>query len=238
MKFVAIYSAVIAATMAFAGSAQSATLIDRTTVGYYNKGIGQVLDGTNPYQGVHMFPKGDRVTKITVPASAEPDLSAASAMLSNWLIDPTDLGGTWSDSMVKIPRKWAAKTETAIVYALDAGLGGIANTVAKISVDNGAYLWLNGTFVGGMSNTGVKNRKMNFIVDLGSLGAGMNYLQILREDHGGSSKYDINVSGDYRNPAQLAETNPALAPVPLPASGLMLFAAAGGLAMVRRRKKA
>lgn len=228
MKFSGLIAAVFAASTTFAATVQAATLIDNSNTAYYNNSIGRALDGTNPYAGSFMFPRpGKRpASDFTVPS--EPDLSSAQATLGNWLTDPLNPGGTWTRNPVSIRKHWRKNTETAIIYTLDAGLGGIANAMASISVNNGAYVWLNGKFLGGLTSPG-KNRNMETLaLELGPIDAGMNYLQVLREDHAGTRRYSINVSGDYID-------QQALSPVPLPASGLLLFGAAGGLAMFRRK---
>lgn len=220
--------AAILATSALTGAGHAATLIDGTTAGYYNAGIGTVLDGTNPFGGNFMFPianvaGGD--PSLDIPAGNAPDLSAAAASLGSWLTNPAAPGGTWSGAPVAIPASWAINTETAIIYELDGGAGGLSNVSASFGVDNGLFVWLNGSFLGGHLRPGGVSPG-EFALSLGSLGAGMNYLQILREDHGGASGYSVSVTGDV---------NPA--PIPLPASGLLL--AGGGLALagLRRRRR-
>ena len=80
--------AAVLSTAALAGAGHAATLIDTGTAGYYNNGIGTVLDGTNPFGGNYMFPlanvsNGDPA--LDIPAGSPPDLSAASASLGSWL---------------------------------------------------------------------------------------------------------------------------------------------------------
>lgn len=216
------------ATAAFATAGQAATLIDGSTTGYYNNGIGTVLDGSNPFGGSWMFP-GPNVSQgdpsLNIPADDAPDLSAASAALGTWLTNAAPTGGSWSDAPVAIPSSWSINSETAIVYELDGGAGGISNVLASFGVDNGLFVWLNGTFLGGHLRPGGV-APGEFTLSLGDLGAGLNYLQILREDHGGQSGYSIQVTGDI-----------SPAPVPLPASGLLLVAGAGALAAMRRRQR-
>lgn len=216
------------ASVAFASAGQAATLIDGSTTGYYNDGIGTVLDGSNPFGGNYMFPLANVAggdPDLTIPAGNEPDLSAAASALGSWLTNPATPGGTWSAAPVAIPSSWAINSETAIIYELDGGAGGLSNVLASFGVDNGLFVWLNGTFLGGhLRSGGVVPGE--FSLSLGNLGAGMNYLQILREDHGGAAGYNIQVTGDI---------NPA--PVPLPASGLLLVAGAGAMAAMRRRQR-
>ncbi|TBN38688.1 VPLPA-CTERM sorting domain-containing protein [Paracoccus subflavus] len=212
-----------------AGAAEAATLIDGSTPGRYNSGIGTVLDGTNPFGGTFMFPLADVLggdPALDIPAGNEPDLSAASTALGSWLTNPAAPGGAWSAGPVGIPASWPINSETAIIYELDGGVGGIGNVSASFGVDNGLFVWLNGTFLGGYLRPGGVSPG-EFTLSLGSLGSGMNYLQILREDHGGASGYDVSVTGDM---------NPA--PIPLPASGLLLAGGAAALAGLRRRRRA
>lgn len=223
-----MFNKVLAAVVTVAASvsaAQAATLIDNSTQGYYNNGIGTKLDATNVVNGVSMFPKtGDYW--VTYDASHAPDLTAATSALGAWLTDPTNAGGSWSSAPVAIPTSWTVKHEDAVIYELNGGTTGLANVLASITVDNGVYVWLNGQFVGG--GMAAKNQNSTFSFDLGNLGAGANYLQLLREDHGGKTAYGISVSGDFAAPAA----------VPLPASGLLLAGAAAGLTALRRRRKA
>ncbi|WP_347140591.1 VPLPA-CTERM sorting domain-containing protein [Paracoccus sp. SSK6] len=221
--------AALLATTAFATAGQAATLIDNSTTGYYNDGIGRALDGTNPFGGNHMFPLADVSNgdpSLDIPAANAPDLSTAAAALGSWLSTPATPGGSWSAAPVAIPGSWAINDETAIIYTLDGGSSGLSNVNASFGVDNGVFVWLNGTFLGGhLRPGGVVPGE--FTLSLGSLGAGLNYLQILREDHGGLSGYSVEVTGDV---------NPA--PVPLPASGLLLAGGGVLLAGLRRRKRA
>lgn len=221
--------AAILATSALAGTAQAATLVDGGTAGLYNGGLGTLLDGTNPFGGNFMFPianvaGGD--PSLDIPAGSPPDLSAASAALGAWLTNPAAPGGTWSAGPVAIPASWPINSETAVIYALDGGAGGLSNVSASFGVDNGLFVWLNGSFRGGHLRPGSVSPG-EFTLSLGNLGAGLNYLQILREDHGGASGYAVTVTGDM---------NPA--PIPLPASGLLLAGGAVALAGLRRRRRA
>ena len=113
-------------------------------------------------------------------------------------------------------------TETAIIYEIDGGAHGLNNVAASFGVDNGLFVWLNGSFLGGHLRPG-GSVLGEFTLDLGSLGSGTNYLQILREDHGGGTGYAVSVTGD-------------VAAVPLPAAGFLLLGGLGALAGLRRRR--
>lgn len=226
-------SAKIACTLALvagaltAGAASAATLVDNTTLGFYNDGIGTDLDGTNPFGGTFMFPAADSAggdPVLDFGPGDEPDLSTAAAALGSWLTNPAAPGGSWSATTIGIPTSWAVNDETAIIYEIDGGAAGIDNVSASFGVDNGLFVWLNGTFLGGHLRPGGSTLG-EFMLSLGNLGAGMNYLQVLREDHGSASDYSVLVTGDVN-----------MAPVPLPATGLLLV---GGLALIagKRRKR-
>lgn len=209
-----------------ASSALAATLVDNTTQGLYNASIGTALDGTNPFGGNFMFPianSGGGDPTLSIPATDEPDLSAASAALGNWLTTPAMPGGTWGAAAQAIPSTWAVNTETAIIYEISGGATGLTNVEAKIGVDNGVFLWLNGTFVGGELRAGGASPN-EYTFNLGALGSGPNYLQILREDHGGGTGWIIDVTGDVAPSA-----------VPLPASALLLIGGLAGLFAARRK---
>lgn len=207
-----------------AGITSATTIIDNSTSGYYNSSIGKTLDSTNPAMGTFLFPgAGSTPTDpIFNPVPFEPDLSSASAILGDWLTDPTNLNTNWSFS--PIPRSWAVNDETAIVYIINAGTNGLVNVVAQFGVDNGIFAWLDGTFLNGWLAPGgaVPNE---YQTNIGSLSAGSHYLQILREDHGGGTGYDIKVTGDA-------------APVPEPATMLLVGTGIAGLIAARRKKKA
>jgi hypothetical protein len=225
MKSVKTYLLSAAAVLAFATGASAATLIDNATQGLYNSDIGTSLDGTNPFGGNFMFPGANLANgdpSLDIPAANEPDLSAASGALGNWLTTPAAPGGTWSGPQA-IPASWTVNTETAIIYEIDGGALGFDNVVAEFGVDNGIFVWLNGTFLGGHLRPGGSTLG-EFALNIGSIGAGSNFLQVLREDHGGSTGFVVSVMGD-------------VAAVPLPAAGLMLLGGLGALAGLRRRRR-
>jgi len=66
------------------------------------------------------------------------------------------------------------------------------NVSVSIGVDNGVFVWLNGAYeCGALAPGGATPGEYSF--NLGNL-TGANYLEILREDHGGGTGWDINVS--------------------------------------------
>lgn len=200
-----------------AGAANAATLVDNATQGLYNNSIQTVLNGNDAF----FVPTGSADPTVTLGPSQAPDLSAASSQLGGWLTTPALPGGTWSGGAVSIPSSWDIEDETAIIYEIAGGATGFTDVSASFGVDNGILVWLNGMFIGGAQRPGGAFPGEHEFA-LGTLGSGANYLQVLREDHGGSTGYDVSVTGN-------------VAPIPLPAAGLMLIAGLGGLAAIRRR---
>jgi hypothetical protein len=206
--------AFVAATVLGSGvaSAASLTLVDNATQGLYNDDIGTLLDGTSG-----AFPNSGDPLQDFGPGDA-PDLSAAAGVLGNWLTNPDAPGGSWSGPQA-IPLGWNVWDETAIIYELR---GNVADVIASFGVDNGIFVWLDGVFQGGAMRPGGAYPG-EFVLNLGDLGAGDHYLQVLREDHGGATGYDVSVTAST---------------VPLPAGGLLLLSALSGVAALRRRKTA
>lgn len=184
-----------------AAQAATVTLVNGSTQGLYNAGIGTLLNNTSL-----AFPTvGDPTQTFTVA----PDLSAAAAPLGNWLSNPSNPGGSWTGPQA-IPGTWTVGTETAIIYEIDAGPNGLASFDAQFGVDNGIFVWLDGVFVGGqMQGGGPVLGEFNF--QRSSLSAGVHYLQVLREDHGGATGYSVNVTAQtVPEPTSLALAGLAL----------------------------
>ncbi|MBN1932286.1 MAG: PEP-CTERM sorting domain-containing protein [Desulfobacterales bacterium] len=203
-------------------TANAITLIDNSTMGYYNSNLGAMLNGTNPYGGTFLFPNNnsDPNDPLINPAP-EPDLSSASSILGDWLNDTGNLNSNWS-SLQSIPSTWAVNSETAIVYEFDAGTG-MENVQGLFGVDNGLFVWLDGTYISGaLAPGGASQWEYTFLFS--NLSAGTHYLQVLREDHGGSTGWAVNFSGDK------------VAPIPEPATMLLLGISLVGLAGFGRKK--
>ncbi|MBI2402549.1 MAG: hypothetical protein HYV20_07410 [Gemmatimonadetes bacterium] len=162
-------------------------LVSNTTHGFYNLALGTVLDGTQP-----QFPiAGDP----TIDPAPEPDLSAANAILGDWLsANPLPLNANWSGPQA-IPSTWALNTETAVIYEIDGGPGGIDHAVGHFGVDNGIFVWANGGYKFGALAPGGAVAFEYSDIALGELPPGLNYVQILREDHGVATGYHVRITG-------------------------------------------
>jgi hypothetical protein len=194
-------------------------LIDGHTRGFYNRAIGVSLDLSDPHG---LFPGADISTgDPTIVNAVEPDLSAASGILGAWLDSPGSLNANWSVAPEAIPRYWRANQETAIVYELDAGDAGLKDVVVQIGVDNGAFVWLDGDYLGG----GMAPRHAvlgEITLGLGGLDSGKHYLQILREDHGNKTDFLILVTGETKDKEIVPDPDPGPVLIPEPTSmGLM-----------------
>lgn len=197
---------VAALVMVASAGASTQTLVNDSTLAYYNHDLGMILDTASPANPAdpYYFPLanvagGDPTQTFTVA----PDLTAGATILGGWLSAPSTLNSHWSSAPMAIPLStyptlgfgWDVNTETAIVYKIDIPLGGATNAVASIGVDNGVYVWLDGSFVGG-NMAGGYFTPGEYTYSLGSLTAGTHYLQVLREDHGGYDGYTISVTAD------------------------------------------
>ena len=180
----------------FAGAASATLIIDNSTLGYYNDNLGDLADAYGP----DFFP-AENVTEgdPTINPISEPDLSLTPE-LGGWLNGDFS-NPEWSSGPVSIPANWAVNSETAIAYEFT--LTESSYVSVNIGVDNGIYAWFDGEYAfGAMRRSGAFPNEYSFGT---TLLAGTHYLQLLREDHGGSTGYIISATATaVPEPATLA----------------------------------
>lgn len=219
MKTLQILS--VAALFAVAGVANGTVVLVQTSdPGFYNDSIGTALNNTNGGDTpTGYFPTSN---DSTVTFSTAPDLTTANAALGNWLTDPLNLNANWSFES-SIPNSWAVGTEVGVIYRFDTL--GATNVLAQFGVDNGLYVWLDGTYIGGARAAGTSTLG-EYSYALGDLAPGTHFLQILLEDHGVTNGYAVNVTADTFIPGQPHA-------VPEPGALSMLGLGLGMLALLR-----
>jgi hypothetical protein len=192
LDFALLLAVVLSAAVSIASPADAVSpvaLVDGSTTAFYNASLGRTLDGTGP-----QFPCANSVCgDPTVNPASEPDLSSASGKLGPWLTSSPPASGSWTGPQV-IPATWGVNSETAIVYVVDGGSGGYRDVTASFGVDNGIFVWINGTYVFGAMAPGPAVAG-EYVFSAGDLPPGQNLIQVLREDHGGGTGYNVTIRG-------------------------------------------
>jgi hypothetical protein len=200
-KLLAKALAVTALVAGIAGGAEAAvTLIDGSTFGYYNAQLGD-LSGTGTPS--NLFPGANISTGDPLYAPNTPPPAYLGPDIGTWLGNFAPTGGGWSSDVVAIPSQWRINDETAIVYVLDGGAFGLSNVHFDLGVDNGLFVWIDGVFKFGAMAPGGSSLG-EYQLDVASLSAGQHFVQILREDHGGLTGFDILAKADV-NATQVPE---------------------------------
>lgn len=208
-----------------AGMANAVTLISNqlgqgSTLGYYNNSLGDLyFVDSSVFPGPNVSTGDPTRNPITAaPTNFGPNIGT-------WLTNAAPSGQNWSSSLVSIPKQWTINQENAIVYELNAGAFGLSNVHFDLGVDNGIFMWLDGIYLFGAMASGGSTLG-EYKLNIPSISSGMHYVQILREDHGGSDNFDIVATGDFNRTA----------PVPEPGTMVLLGSGVLGLAGVARRK--
>jgi hypothetical protein len=172
---------------------ENEVLIDDNSPGYYHN-IGNKLDGLLPWFPLPI-PPGPDPTLIDAPEPDPEELVSRANLAALLDDDPMPLLTSEWTYLQKIPFFWTSTNENALIYEIDAGPLGIKNLVGNFGVDNGIYIWVNGRYKFGAMEPGAAIRFEYPGIPLDDLGPGMNYLQIIREDHGFGTGYYIEVTG-------------------------------------------
>ncbi len=200
-----------AALVAIAGPvAAQVTIVTTDDPAFVNDQIGTLLNGTSSVNGKPHFPVSGDPAQNFGPGEA-PDLSAAAAVLGDWLdpVSPDFSAPGWSQ--ISSPTiNWAVNTEIALAYAFE--VQAITGLVAEVGVDNGVYVWLNGEFIGGRMRPGFAVPGEHTF-DLGDLPAGSHHVQFILEDHGTTNGFDLKLvadafvttEGDYNGNGQVEQ---------------------------------
>ncbi|MDK8463510.1 PEP-CTERM sorting domain-containing protein [Marinobacter sp. SS13-12] len=212
---IAMATALLAASV----QAHAVLIIDNSTTGRYNAGLGDLAD----MDGAGGFLLGANVSEgdPTIELAGDPGFAFTTEFGADWLAGDYT-GGTWSAPGTGIPSTWAVNTETAIVY--DFFLDSLSDLTIDVGVDNGIVLWLDGAFLFGATRSGGANLN-EYDINLSGISAGDHSLQILRADHGGSTGFAI-------------EVNSEAVQVPEPATLGLIGLGLVGIAATRRRKQA
>lgn len=201
-------------------------LVQTSDAGFYNDSLGAILDNTNGGDTpTGYFPVTDD-SSVSFPV--EPDLSAASAILGNFLTDPLNLNANWRLE-ASVPNNWTPGTEVGVIYQFDTL--GATNVVASFGVDNGVFAWLDGNYLGGARQGGGVSLGEH-VFNVGDLSSGTHFLQILLEDHGGTNGYAVEITADTFIPGP-----PPVTAVPEPSSLVMLSMSLTAACYRQRRKK-
>jgi hypothetical protein len=176
-------------------------LVDGNTPGYYNNALATILDGTQPQ---FPLPFGEGGGDPTINPASEPDLSAAASALGKWLAPDSSLNANWQWQST-IPATWSLNAEDAIVYPVLVGPEGVASLRGDFDADNGLFVWINGQYKFGAIGPGLPSPAGQYEyadVDLGSLSPGTNYIQVLRQDNGISTGYQIRLRSVMVSPVE------------------------------------
>ena len=166
------------------------------------------------------------------PIAPEPDLAAAAEALGEWLSDPENLPDGWEE-LERVLAERAIGSEVAIVYEFEIGTDSWTDVELRASAGGGLFVWLDGTYIFGASESGdfVDGPDFEYRLELPDLPGGKHYLQILSESHIAGHGFGFELRGTPVANSELVATS-----VPEPGTVLLFAAGLGGLLVMRRRK--
>lgn len=162
---------------------------------------------------------------------SQPDLwtnwSAAGYSSFNWSNATWSTGNAAFGNPYSLPyaTNWTAGTDLALQknFTIDGALTGLLKL--NVASDNGFMVFINGTQVAKDNKEGYTNY-WEYTYNLSNslfVSPGNNLIQVLAEDHGGATFFDMQLTAD-------------VAPVPEPSTILLFGAGIGCFAFWRRRK--
>ena len=155
------------------------------------------------------------------------DWSSAGLNSFDWTSAVWSIGNAAFSNRTTFPRStdWAANTDLALMqtFSIDGTLTG--DLTLNIAADNGFMVFINGEQIAKENAEGFTSYwEYALSIPSSFFNSGDNLIQVLAEDHGGGTFFDLKLSGDT-------------APVPEPATFILLGSGLAGLAFYRRKRK-
>lgn len=101
--------------------------------------------------------------------------------------------------------------------------GNLSNIVLNVAVDNGFALFINGGLVAKEMAGGFTSYwEYTYNLDYSFFSQGINYIQVLAEDHGGSTFFDMQLTADFQ-------------PIPEPSTIILMLVGLACLFGVKRK---
>lgn len=186
---------------------------DLATDSFYND---QLSGGLRLFPGANVS-QGDPAID---PIAAEPSLrTGVGEEFENFFSNPSAFGAAPAD----IASTWTVNNENALVYAFNIDVPSWSEVELRVGVDNGVFVWLDGDYIFGALHSGGAPFE-EYSLGLADLAGGSHVLQVLREDHGGQTGYNIQLRGTPNE-------------VPEPGALALLGIGLVGLGCMRRRRK-